>query len=210
MGVERGAANLRRFNAERSAHLMPLLTHELQLCKKRKLEFKSVGLLAAYLSDRLKVHRTTFLRNLSYRTVLLEHLSLQPGVVSRSPDTTMDPAVLQAKLASARLEASNLRQELREANARLARFENPVSSPLASKSELDFANLAMLVVNLITRLDDMIAIDFADRTIVDLSARPSERVVAGPDRAAAFISWVEQNQAVPMVHTLKTNDRDFK
>jgi hypothetical protein len=68
----------------------------------------------------------------------------------------------------------------------------------------------MLVVNLMTRLDDVIAIDFADRTIVDLSARPSERVIAGPDRAAAFISWVEQNQAVPMVHALKTNDRDFK
>ena len=210
MGVERGAANIRRFNAERSAHLMPLLTHELLLCKKRKIEFKSIGLLAAYLSDRLKVLRTTFLRNLSYRTVLLEHLSLQPGAVSRASDATLDPVVLQAKLASARLEASNLRQELREANARLSRLDNSVSSHGASKQELDFANLAMLVVNLVTRLDDLISIDFADRTIVDLSAKPSERVIAGPDRAAAFISWVEQNQAVPMVHMLKANDRASK
>ena len=130
---------------------------------------------------------------------------MQPGFVARAPDTTMDPVVLQAKFASARLEASNLRQELREASARLARFENPLASPGASKSELDFANLAMLLVNLLARLGDVIAIDFRERTVVDLSARPSDRVISGPERAAAFISWVEQNQAVPMVHSLRAN-----
>jgi hypothetical protein len=210
MGAKGGAGNLRCFNEKRSAHLMPLLTHELQLCRKRKLEFKSVGLLAAYLADRLKVHRTTFLRNLNYRAILLEHLSLQPGVVSRAPDTTMDPAVLQAKLAAARLEVSNLRQELKGASARLARFEDPLSSPAASRSELDFANLAMLVVNLIARVDEYIAIDFDKRAVVDLSAKPSLRVIAGPDRAAAFISWVEQNQSLPIVHSLKANGRSAR
>lgn len=203
MGSERGAANLERFNAARSAHLVPLLTHELQLCKKRKLEFKTVGLLAAYLSDRLKVHRTTFLRNLKYRVILMEYLSSLPGAVTRVPDTTLDPVILQAKLASARLEASNLRQEIRQVNAQLARYEYPLSTRGVGKSEVDFANLAMLIVNVMGRVEDTIVVDYDNRTIVDLAARPSERVIAGPERAGHFISWLEQNRAVPAVLLLK-------
>ncbi len=209
MRSTRGAANLARFNAARSAHLIPLLTHELQLCKKRKLEFKSVGLLAAYLSDRLKVHRTTFLRNLKYRVMLMELLSSQRGAVTRVPDTSLDPVILQAKLVSARLEASNLRQELARFKAQLARHEE---SPAAGygRDAVDFANLAMLVVNVLTAVEETIVVDFENRTVVDLAARPSERIIAGPERAAALVSWLEQNQAVPAVLRLKRQNRSLQ
>jgi hypothetical protein len=202
MASNRGAVNLERFNAERSAQLVPLLARELQLCRKRKLEFKSVGLLAAYLSDRLKVHRTTFLRNLNYRTTLLEYLSLQPGAVTRTPDTTLDPAILQAKLVSARLEASNLRQDIKRLSAQVAGHRHTTLSSDGTP-ELDFANLAMLMVNVMVRMEDTIVVDYDRRSIVDLAAKPSERVVAGPERAGPFISWLEQNQAVPGVRLLK-------
>jgi hypothetical protein len=203
MGSKRGAANLERFNAERSAHLVPLLTHELQLCKKRKLEFKSVGLLAAYLSDRLKIHRTTLLRSLKYRTTLLEYLSSQPGAITRVPDTTVDPVVLQAKLASARLEASNLRQETKRLNAQLARREYLPGASGGAASDVDFANVAMLLVNVLARVGDSIIVDYNHRTIVDLAAKPSDRVLAGPERAGPFIAWLEQNQVLPPVRLLK-------
>jgi hypothetical protein len=203
MGAKRGAENLQRFNAERSAQLAPLLAHELQLCRKRKLEFKSVGLLAAYLSDRLKVHRTTFLRNLQYRASLLAYLSSQPGVVGRTPDTTLEPAILQAKLSAARLEASNLRQDIKRLNALLARHEGVSGSDGGDESSVDFGNVAMLLVNVLSRVGDSIIIDYAQRSIIDLAAKPSDRILAGPERAGPFIAWLEQNQILPAVRLLK-------
>lgn len=210
MGGKRGAANLERFNSKRSAQLAHLLSHELQLCRKRKLEFKSVGLLAAYLSDRLRVHRTTLLRNLQYRTSLLEYLSSQPGVVARAPDTTLDPAVLQAKLGAARLEASNLRQETKRLNAQLARREDLSNTSGGEASDVDFANVAMLLVNVLARVGDSIIVDYNHRTIVDLAAKPSDRVLAGPERAGGFIAWLEQNQVLPPVRLLKGQREDSK
>ena len=201
MGSRRGAANLERFNAERAARVGPLLEHELQLCRKRKLQFKSVGMLAAYLSDRLKIHRTTFLRNLKYRAMLLEFLSAQPGAVSRVPDTTLDVSLLQAKLASARLEASNLRQELKQLKAQVNRGA-PAQGSETGAAEQELGNLAMLLVNVMGRVADSMVVNYRDRSIVDLAAKPSERVVAGPERAGQFIAWLEQNQAIPAVGRL--------
>lgn len=203
MGGRRGAANLERFNAARSARVVPLLEHELQLCRKRKLEFKSVGLLAAYVSDRLNVHRTTFLRNRKYRTMLLEFLSAQPGALSRLPDTTPDTSVLQAKLSCARLEASNLREEIKELKAQLNRH-TPGPTSEAGKSDQDFGNLAMLLVNVLGRLADSMVVDYEHRTVIDLAAKPSDRIVASSERAGQFIAWLEQNQAIPAIRLLVT------
>jgi hypothetical protein len=47
------------------------------------------------------------------------------------------------------------------------------------------------------------AIDTNARTLVDLAARPSERLVGGPDRAASFVAWFEQNASLPFVQDIK-------
>lgn len=209
MGNERGAANLARFNAERSAHLVPALTDELRLCAKRRLEFKTVGLLAAYLSDRLKVHRTTLLRNAKYKGMLLAHLAGQPGVVSRTPDSTSDPAILQAKLATAKLSASNLREELALCRAQLERYAScPPNHSAVGAADIAFADLAMVMVNVLHRFPDFVQLDRQRLELVDLSAKPSSRVIAGKERIAHFVRWLEQNQALPMVQALVIGDSE--
>lgn len=203
MGEKRGAENLARFNDERSAHLLPLLKHELQLCRKRKLEFKTPGLLASYLADRLKVHRTTLTRNPRYHGFLLEHLAGQPGAVSRTPDTTTDPAVLQAKLKTAKVEVANLTAQLSQSKALLERIQNVgMSHGSKSEDEVNFSNLAMLVIALLNRFPEFIHLDRDKRELIDLSARPSDRLIAGAERLSDFIQWMEKNKALPLVGAL--------
>lgn len=203
MGSERGAANLARFNAERSAHLVPTLADELRLCAKRKLEFKTVGLLAVYLSDRLKVHRTTLLRNVKYKGMLLTHLAAQPGVVSRTPDSTSDPAILQAKLVAAKLSASNLREELALCKAQLERHTgSPSATITVNEADIAFADLAMVMVHVLHRFPDFLRLDRERLELIDLSAKPSACVVAGKERLGHFVRWLETNQALPMVQAL--------
>ena len=203
MGTERGAANLAKFNELRTARLLPLLTYELHLCRKRRLEFGRVGLLAAYVSDKIEVHRTTLLRNAKYKAMLLAHLAGQPGVVAREPDTTESPAILQAKLAAARLEASTLRERLRAVTSQLERAHSAAPGAATESADVAFVNLAMGLTNLLVRLPDFLHLDFDKRELHDLSARPSERIVAGPERIGAFCAWIEQNQVLPQLMQLK-------
>lgn len=207
MGAERGAANLARYNEERSAPVLPLLEYELKLCKKRKLEFKTPGLLAAYLSDRVKVNRTTLLRNVKYKGLILSHIAGQPGVVLRTPDTTMDPAILQAKLAASRVEASNLRAQLEQAVAQLEHLQRGqphIAGP--QDGAVAFSNLAMVVVNLLHRFPDFLQLDRQRRELIDLSVKPSDRLIAGKERVGQLIEWMELNQAMPMVKALIVSD----
>jgi hypothetical protein len=203
MAADRGAANLAKFNEDRSENILPLLTHELQMCRKRRLEFDSVGLLAAYLSDRIKTHRTTLTRNPRYKALLLGYLAGQPGVVAATPDSTEDPAVLQAKLAVCRLEAAGLREQVDELTARIDRLTRASTSESVTNERIDLANLSMLFATVLTRFPDFLSVDFNKRELHDLSARPSDRVVAGSERFGAFCRWVEQNQALPLLKQLK-------
>lgn len=203
MGSKRGADNILKFNDDRSANTLPLLTHELQLCRKRKLEFKTPGLLATYLADRLSVHRTTLTRNPKYNALILAHIAGQPGAVSRAPDSTEDPALLQAKLAAAKLEVSELREKLRAATARLERSASSQTDSVRSDGGVAFADLAVVVAAVLSRMPEFLRLDFDKRELVDLGARPSERVIAGPDRIGRFCAWVEQHQALPHLQQLK-------
>ncbi len=203
MRTERGAENLAKFNEERSANILPLLTHELQLCRKRKLEFKTPGLLAAHLSDRLKVHRTTLIRNVKYNALILAHIAGQPGSVARTPDTTEDPALLQAKLATAKLDASMLREQLRVATAKLERARAPQAGASSISGDVAFSDLAVVMAAILSRFPEFLRLDFDKRELHDLSARPSARLVAGSDRIGNFCAWVEQNQALPHLQRLK-------
>lgn len=207
MTSNRGAENLARFNAERSAGIEPMLVHELQLCRKRKLSFSSVGLLAAYLAERLKVHRTTLLRNPTYSTRLFAHLAGQPGVVASAPDSTQDPAILQAKLATTKLELGKLREALHQHTKLIEKAKEGSETSFAAANSVNHSNVSMILATVISRFPDFLCIDFDKRELHDLSARPSQRIVAGPERMAAFCTWIEQNQSHPLLASLKTSTR---
>ena len=202
MGRERGAANIKEFNAKREERNLAFVEHELQLCRKRKLQFKSAGLLAAYLSDRSNVHRTTFLRNAKYKVLLAAYIRSQPGAAAVVADHTEDPYILKAKLASTQLEVGTLRQEVKRLSAQLSRATNADSVPGKSTDGVDFANLCTLLSQVLVRAE-VFAVDTKARTLVDLAARPSERVVGGPSRAAEFVAWMERNAALPFVKDIK-------
>lgn len=203
MASERGAANIRKFNAEREQKNFPLVEHELQLCKKRKLQFKSPGLLAAYLSDRTGIHRTTLSRNAKFKVLLAVYMRSQPGAASIVDDGTDDPYVLKAKLASVQAEVGSLRQEVKRLTAQLFRAEAELPHASgARKDDVEFANLCVLLCLVLVRAETF-AIDSKSRTLVDLAARPSERLVGGSERAAAFVAWTEQNASLPFVKDVK-------
>jgi len=201
MASERGAANIRKYNAEREEKNLVLVEHELQLCKKRKLQFKSPGLLAAYLSDRTDIHRTTLTRNAKYKVLLAMYMRSQPGAAA-VVDETDDPYVLKAKLASTQAEVGTLRQELKRLSTQISRAATVPTTSGASRDDVEFANLSVLLSLVLVRAETF-AVDFKGRTVVDLAARPSERLVGGADRAAAFVAWLEQNASLPFVKDIK-------
>lgn len=122
MGSERGAANIQKFNAQRAKVSVSLIQSEIDLCRKRKLQFKTPGLLASYLSDRTGIHRTTFSRNAKYEGLLAAYMRSQPGAVTSVDDRTDDPYILKAKLAAAHVQIGTLNHEVRRLSAQLSRF----------------------------------------------------------------------------------------
>lgn len=202
MGRERGAANLRKFNDERSKGTMPLVDAELKACARRKLQFQSVGLLAAYVAERTGVHRTTLLRNPSYKALLYGYLSSQPGAATAVADDTEDPQVLRAKVAFLQAEVGNLRHELNRLNAQQRRVEESMAPAYNARDDVDAADFGVLLCLVLERVDSM-AIDPQQRTLVDLAARPSARVVAQSERVSAFIDWMQRNRSLPFVQKVR-------
>ena len=203
MASERGAANIRKFNGEREQKNLALVEHELQLCRKRKLQFKSAGLLAAYLSDRTDIHRTTLTRNAKYRALIAVYMRSQPGAVQAVEDKTEDPWILKAKLAATQSEVGLLRQEVRRLTAQLPHETSvPPLSVGLDKSGVDFANLCVLLCCVLTRAETF-AVDVQKKTLTDLAARPSDSLIGGPERVSAFIKWMQQNAELPFVKAVK-------
>ena len=201
MTTKRGAANIARFNQQRTDAKLPLVVQELALCKKRKLEFRSEGLLASYLADRIPIDRTTLVRNPTYRLLILDYLKLQPGAIALLSDKTLDPTVLQAKLIQARLDLSNSEQKRKQAEAQLhrRRIESPIESEY---SDTAFSDIAMLLVEVLTRLEGTMTVNFSNRCVEELAAKPSMRLVSGPVRSRKFVSWLERNRDMSPVKEL--------
>ena len=203
MASERGAANIRKFNADREEKNLALVEHELMLCRKRKLQFKSLGLLAAYLSDHTHLHRTTLTRSKTYKVLLAVYMRSQSGAVSVVDDETDDPYVLKAKLVSAQAAVGALRREEKRLAAQLSRAAVvPSASPSVDGDAVDFANLCVLLCLVLAR-GEVFAVDANARSVVDLAARPSDRLVGGPERASGFIAWMSQNASLPFVKNVR-------
>lgn len=203
MASERGAANIRKFNADREQRNLTLVEHELQLCRKRRLQFKTLGLLAAYLSDHTNIHRTTLLRNTKYKVLLAVFMRSQPGAAGVVDDSTNDPYILKAKLANTQSEVGILRQEVKRLTAQLSRYASALpSAPSSNRDNVDFANLCVLL-SLVLMRSETFAVDSKTRSLIDLAARPRDRLVGGPERAGAFVAWLEQNATLPFVKDIK-------
>lgn len=201
----RGAANIRKFNEEREQQAISLIKNELAKCKKHKLTFKTLGALAEYLGATTGIHRTTFMRNPRYKTLLTGFAGIEEPDKSTARDEDAPPEVLRARMLALRLENSNLQEKLKRIEAYVLRKgEQPPRSAstqevmppadTCSSDYLAFVDTAMALTALIERLKDSIVIDFQKRTIEDLAARPSQRVVVGPERATPYLDWLKEQK----------------
>jgi hypothetical protein len=108
----RGAEKLQRFDAARETRNPALIKGALSNVLRMKLSFSSVAMRAKEVSLLTDIHRTTLLRNQTYKALLLDTFRRQRGAVRVVSADTQDPNILRAKLMAAELEISNLRQQL--------------------------------------------------------------------------------------------------
>jgi len=199
---QRGAANIRKFNAERAQRNLPLVEEELRRCKRRKLGFDSIGKLAEYVGSATGIHRTTLLRNKTYKALLVEYLASRGGATAGIPDEESSAEVLRAKLMGMRLELSNVRDKCRRLEAFVTRLgsapelEDKASDASGDDYYIQFVDTAMALAAVLERLGDTTMLNTVDKTIEDLAAPPSQRIIVGPERVTAFITWLQKQQAV--------------
>ena len=202
MVSQRGAANIRTYNKKRSGNNISRIKVELENCKKKRMQFNSLGSLAAYLQSVTQIHRTTFIRNSSYKILLANHLADKKGIAHGVADEHASALILQARLLAGRLEISNLKQHVRRLDAFIEKSgqESPPSELTAKISLVGtgdfqcFVDTAMTLVAVLDRYKETISIDFLKREIIDRAARPSSRVIVGPNRTTAFIEWLDKNR----------------
>jgi len=197
----RGAENIKQFNEQRERIFIPLIQNELQICKKRKMQFRSLGSLAEYIGSATNIHRTTLTRNPRYKILLATHFANQRGSVSEGSDDEVTQDILKARLLAHRLETSNLKEKVKRLEAFVKRSsESNVlearSLPVVTQGQNDyvaFVDTAMVLVALLERLKDTVTVNLAKQTLEDLSAPPSKRIIIGPERMKAFIEWEQEN-----------------
>lgn len=201
----RGAANIKKFNDEREQQALAHIKSELAKCKKHKMVFKSLGALAEYLGAITNIHRTTFMRNPRYKSLLAEYAGIPEPQRSAVRDEDAPPEVLRARMLALKLENSNLQDKLKRLEAYIQRkgelpalsapSEAVLPAPDGSNSDyLAFVDTAMALTALLERLKDSMVINFERKSIEDLAARPSQRVVVGPERATAYLEWLQQQK----------------
>ncbi len=123
-------------------------------------------------------------------------------MVANTPDESASADVLRAKLMAAKLEASNLQERVRRLEAYIARMGvQPVlgeKEPSSSGGDnyVAFADTAMALTAVLERMKDTVTVDLAKKTIEDLAAPPSKRVIVGPERTAAYVEWLRDQKVV--------------
>jgi hypothetical protein len=201
MGVRKGTDNFAKSRKARIDDNNRLITHELEKQAKRRIPYPSLSVLVADISDKTGLHRTTLSREGSpYLRLLLSHLARQPGASALVHDDDASAPLLKEKLYDARLENRTLRNQLETASRRLARDaganeqETPAGPP-ANDWYLAFADTAMLLKMLIDRFnqdDETVRVDVERKQLLDLSASPRNRVVAGPERVRWFADFYKK------------------
>lgn len=200
----RGAANIKKFNHEREQQTLALIKSELDKCRKHKMVFKSLGALAEYLGAITNIHRSTFTRNPRYKSLLADYAGIPEPQRSSVRDEDAPPEVLRARMLALKLENSNLQDKLKRLEVYVRRKgDEQLSAPSeavlpaideSNSDYLAFVDTAMALTALLERLKDSIVINFERNSIEDLAARPSQRVVVGPERATAYLEWLQQQK----------------
>ena len=87
----------------------------------------------------------------------------------------------------------------------------PVRSGAA---QMDYVNLCMLLTLIVDRFEGILALDFKSQTLVDESASPDQRIIAGPPRTTKFFNWAAGHrsniESLRVIQSLVDPSRRFR
>lgn len=200
MKSQRGSANLLKFNADREGRNIPLIRGELDNIRRLKLEFKTPGRLFEYLGAKTGIHRTTLNRNINYKQLIMDFYVKSGGSIEDISNKNPSIGLIEKQLIASQLESSNLRQEISQLEStnrhikQIASTKSRSTNSSAEKDYIAFVDTAMALTAVLELMHDTIIINLQKKTIEDLAAPPSRRVIVGPERASAYIAWLEDNK----------------
>lgn len=199
MKSQRGSANLLKFNADREERNIPLIMNELDNIRHLKLKFKTPGRLVEYLSAKTGIHRTTISRNANYKQLILDFYVKSGGNIVDIKNKNPSVGLIETQLIASQLESSNLRQEISQLEAtnrhikQISSSKSRNTNSSAEKDYIAFVDTAMALTAVLELMQDTIIINLQKKTIEDLAAPPSRRIIVGPERASAYIAWLQDN-----------------
>lgn len=204
MGVHKGTDNFAESRSAKIAANLRVIEHVLEKLRKRRVTYPDVQALAADVSERTGLHRTTLTRDGSnYLKPLLTYLAEQPGASMAVRDEDATPALLRAKLVDTRLEIRTLKNRLALAEKAIqdGQTHSGEQSPRIAESKPSqdwytaYADTAMalkLLIDRLNQIDETVRIDIAGKQIIDLSAPPRDQVVVASSRATWFVDFYKK------------------
>lgn len=205
--------NIGGFNDYRAVEYQQIIVDVLTSASRKKMKFSKAQHLQKYVEEQTGIHRTTLKRNNTYWALIRAYVREQPGAASFVEDA-IDVGVVEASLLIAQAKIGRLERELRASQKQLAIAQSEerqvaLGPPGAVKSnELKALEVALndtcaLLASVLVRAE-VYAIDMEARVLFDKTERPGSerRPVSTPQRAAAFLQWVELNHMLPYVQSV--------
>lgn len=169
-------------------------------------------MVAAYLAEQQgePCHKATLLRNVRYKTLLLNFMATKNRGVGSLPLTSTNDEAQKVLLISAQLEASNLKQNAARMKAYIAHLEKGQKSlpPPGSEQENDADTAQMqqalhklrmmhtqtcqALYSLLRHFSTTIAVETDKEQILDRS-RLRHNVIVGAPLATPFFEWLRAN-----------------
>ncbi|MFM0544320.1 hypothetical protein PQR29_06305 [Paraburkholderia strydomiana] len=202
MGNQISAKNLDLVNEPRRQKNIEQIEESLNSLTRRGVKFSHYGKLVAEVSTTTGIHRTNLSprRNKKYAGMILLHfISQDGGLEELAPDGAPAPALL-LKIRQLEIDKRTLKRELDETRRGLrhALSQNTVTGGVdpdgqeetsERTAQIEHVNLCMLLTLIVDRFEGILALDFKSKTLVDESASPDQRIIAGPPRTTKFFSW---------------------
>lgn len=201
------------FEAYQQDHQSTRVAHiqaYLKVAKDSRAHFAYVTDLAEMVATHLsqvegkKCHRSTLLRNLNYKGLLLSYMAadVAPGikrVISNKVESATEQALVvhsQLELANVKRENLRLKVHIAELRSRDSQFGAPELSLASTKpaaDEVAFVKTCQVLLRVLENFDGLLSVDFEMDRLLDTS-RIVDNVIADEKLAAPFIAWLRANK----------------
>lgn len=189
-------SNLITFNEIRRLRYIKLIKKSLIAIDRRQpFKFKTFHSIASLIEELTGISAKTLSRNVEYRGIIQIFLN-QKSRYDESIDISIaSNSELQLKIKSQKLEMQNLREQLRIYKGLLGR--KPSKNNLITEfgqvtqkySDVDFTYQANVFLMLLTRFESYIQLNIDAKELLDLTAKPSNRVIVSGEKLEPFIRW---------------------